>query len=140
MPLLKRNTDPTPRELRQFAAIGLPALALLAAWLLWRATGLVPAVLAFLAAAAVLSVVCYLRPPIARVVFLTCMTAAYPVGWVVGHILLAVTYYLVLTPIGLAMRALGRDPLQKKWDRQATTYWQTRRQAEDDVANYFRQF
>ncbi|NGO77800.1 hypothetical protein G6045_19365 [Streptomyces sp. YC504] len=39
-------------------------------------------------------------------------------------VLLAVVYYLVVTPIGLLARAT-RDPLTRSWDPKAESYWVT---------------
>ncbi|MGW3205730.1 hypothetical protein [Streptomyces sp. NPDC001135] len=36
--------------------------------------------------------------------------------------LLTITYFLLITPIGLLSR-LVRDPLARKWDQKADTYW-----------------
>lgn len=44
---------------------------------------------------------------------------------VVSPVILAVLYYTVITPIGLAMRLFGMDPLRLR--RGATTYWIERR-------------
>jgi hypothetical protein len=52
--------------------------------------------------------------------------ATYPVGLVVSHIALAIVYFLALMPIGLAMRALGRDPLERKFDPALKSYWMPR--------------
>jgi hypothetical protein len=37
-------------------------------------------------------------------------------------LLLAVVYYLVVTPVGLLSRLI-RDPLRRRPDRKASTYW-----------------
>ena len=81
----------------------------------------------------------YAVPRIRWWVFAGWMVAAYPIGWVLSHVLLAGVYYLVVTPIGLIMRAVGRDPLQRKFDRDAKTYWVEHR-TETDPSRYFRQF
>ncbi|WP_155070816.1 hypothetical protein [Streptomyces taklimakanensis] len=39
-------------------------------------------------------------------------------------VLLAIVYYLVVTPVGLLARVV-RDPLARGWDRGARTYWVT---------------
>ena len=52
---------------------------------------------------------------------------------------MAVSYYLVLTPIGLVMRLLGHDPLNRRWDRTAKSYW-TKRTPPENTERYFRQF
>ena len=63
----------------------------------------------------------------------------YPIGWIISHALLAIVYYLVITPIGLGMRLFGRDPLQRELHRSAKTYW-TPRSTIKDTARYFQQF
>jgi hypothetical protein len=42
---------------------------------------------------------------------------------VVSPIVLGIMFFLVITPIGLLMRALGKDPLRLRFDRGAATYW-----------------
>ena len=42
---------------------------------------------------------------------------------VVHPIVLAVIYFAVVTPTGLVMRALGKDPLRLRFDPDATSYW-----------------
>ncbi len=67
------------------------------------------------------------------------MYAALPVGWTITHVVLAVVYYLVLTPIGLLMRLGGRDPMNRKFDRSAPSYW-IERKPSPDPSRAFRQF
>ena len=78
-------------------------------------------------------------PGATRIVYLAWMYAVYPIGWTVSHLALAVVYYLVVTPIGLLMRLFGRDPMLRKFDPSATTYWQPHDSA-DEPERYFRQF
>jgi hypothetical protein len=42
---------------------------------------------------------------------------------VVSPIMLGIMFFAVVTPIGLLMRALGKDPLRLKRDRSADSYW-----------------
>jgi hypothetical protein len=42
---------------------------------------------------------------------------------VVSPLLIIVLFYGVVTPVGLAMRALGKDPLRLRRDPQASSYW-----------------
>lgn len=42
--------------------------------------------------------------------------------WVNVRIVLGIVFFLVFMPLGLLMRIFGRDTLQKKWDKQVTTY------------------
>lgn len=139
MALLEINSNPTDRELRQFAGIWLPAFALLVGLLLWFRWPLPWAAVLVWAAAAVLGVGGVLKPRWIKPVFVGWMIAAFPIGWVISHVVVAFVFYLVLTPIGLAMRLCGYDPMHRKFDREAKTYW-VQREKKRDRQSYFRQF
>jgi len=42
---------------------------------------------------------------------------------VVSPIVLGLIFYVAVTPVGLTMRAFGKDPLKLKFDRTAPSYW-----------------
>lgn len=42
---------------------------------------------------------------------------------VVTPLLILVLFYGVVTPVGLAMRAVGKDPLRLRRNRQSSSYW-----------------
>jgi hypothetical protein len=42
---------------------------------------------------------------------------------IVNPVIMAVLYYGTILPVGLAMRACGKDPLHLKLDRGAASYW-----------------
>jgi hypothetical protein len=67
------------------------------------------------------------------------MYAAVPVGWTISHLVLGLVYYLVLTPVGLAMRLAGNDPMKRKLDPKAESYW-IERKPNPDPSRAFRQF
>lgn len=67
------------------------------------------------------------------------MCAAVAMGWTFARIILGLVLFLVLTPIGLALRATGRDPLERKLERGAKTYWKEYRQPVNP-GRYYRQF
>lgn len=46
---------------------------------------------------------------------------------VVSPLVLGIMFFLVVTPIGLLMRATGKDPLRLKFERQSKSYWIDRR-------------
>jgi hypothetical protein len=79
------------------------------------------------------------RPGLLRLVYLGMVYATLPVGLVVSYVILAATYYLVLTPIGLGLRLFGYDPMHRHFDRQASTYWAPREE-DADTDRVFRQF
>ncbi|TVQ63129.1 MAG: hypothetical protein EA378_02225 [Phycisphaerales bacterium] len=85
------------------------------------------------------SLVFLLIPPVRRPMYVGWMLATVPASWLISHALLAAVYYLVLTPIGLVMRAIGRDPLERAIRPDAPTYW-VERAPTPDAKRYFRQF
>ena len=133
---LRRN--PSQRELRWFGVGVLAFAGLVGAISYWR-TGSTGVPRYVLTLGALVALVYYALPPLRRWVYLGWMYLAFPIGWVVSHVALAAVYYLVVTPIGLAMRLLGRDPLDRRFDRSTTTYW-IRHDPGAELKRYFRQF
>lgn len=59
---------------------------------------------------------------------------------VVSPLVLGALFFLVVTPIGLLMRARGKDPLRLRLDRASNSYWIERRPpgpAPDSMRNQF---
>lgn len=79
------------------------------------------------------------RPSWLRPIYLVMMALALPIGWLISHLALGLLYYGVITPLGLAFRLSGRDVLKRRFDPDATTYWEPRQQ-ETPRERYFRQF
>lgn len=50
------------------------------------------------------------------------MIAGHWMGWVNTRILLALGFYVIVTPIGMAMRLLGKDPMRRKFNPDTDTY------------------
>jgi len=138
--MVEINWHPTERQLRQFGCWFLPGFLLLAGLIVWHRSGSLwpwPALLWLVGLAGAL--VGWYRPSLLRPVFVGLTCAAFPVGWLVSHVILAVAFYCVFTPVGLLMRLLGYDPLRRRFDPAADSYW-VPRDNERDVRSYFRQF
>ncbi len=139
MAMVEINWLPTRTDLKVFG-IGLAVFCAVVGVLCYRSDGEFGTAEMLLAAVAALSVVIgLLAPSWLRPVYLVFVVLAFPIGWVVSHVLLAVVFYGVFTPIGLVMRLLGRDPLERRFDPEAPSYWvpcERQRSSED----YFRQF
>ena|ERR1051326_2432370 len=130
--------DPTRKMLRQFAAAWLVfLLAAGAHQSLARGRhqlGLVMMVLAVVVG--VLGLVC---PSAIRWLFIGLMVLAFPIGWVVTQVMLALMFYVVITPVALVFRLMGRDPLHRKPDGGKVSYW-TDKETPEDPRTYFRQY
>src|SRR5271166_3100328 len=89
---------PTPRELRQFAAVVLINLVVVG---IWQGTvhdnwGLGRTLLATGSAIGLLGSI---RPQAIRWLYIGWMMAIFPVGWVLSHLLLAAAYYGMIVPL-----------------------------------------
>lgn len=149
--MLKLNLKPEAHVLRQFAWITAVLLPLLAGLLTrgdvhwyaltsWHWSH--PLVLS-LGGLALLQLALFLAGvrQLTLAIYAVLTLAAYPIGFVVSHVLMGVIYYLVITPIGLLFRLVGRDALGRRLDRNGanapSSYWHERGQARD-AASYFK--
>jgi hypothetical protein len=87
----------------------------------------------------VIGIVGLVRPALVRWIFVTWMIVAFPIGWAVSHLLLAITFYGLFLPIGIVFRLMGRDPLTLRPRRDQPTCW-VPKPTPQDVGRYFRQF
>jgi hypothetical protein len=79
------------------------------------------------------------RPDWLRWLYVGWMIVAFPIGWTVSQIMLAVMFFGLFTPIGLAFRLAGRDPLDRARPPKRTSYWVPKPQPAD-LRRYFKQF
>jgi len=54
------------------------------------------------------------------------MRVAMVIGNIVNSVILAIVYFLVITPMAIVMRLIGKDPMNRKWDRTAQSYRKNR--------------
>ncbi|MDD5594667.1 MAG: SxtJ family membrane protein [Candidatus Omnitrophica bacterium] len=78
-------------------------------------------------------------PAILKPIYILWMRFAFILSWVNTRLLLLIIFYLVFTPISLILKLFGKDILERRIDRQCTSYWHQR---ENAVAakDYERQF
>ena len=79
------------------------------------------------------------RPRLVRPIFVAWTVLAFPIGWAVSRLALAAVFFGVVTPIGLAFRLIGRDPLRLRPEPGRPSYWEPR-PATADPARYLRQY
>lgn len=144
MLLIEINWNPDSAELRRFSMLWLAAFGLAGlyvAWTLgcfagsgqWKA----PAVLWGVAAA--VGAAGFISSRLVKPVYLGWMGLTFPLGWVFSHLILALIFFGVFTPVGIIYRIIRYDPLARRLDRCVPTYW-TARPGPAPAARYFRQF
>lgn len=128
---------PSKRLLRQFAGLWLIFFAGLACHeAFWRDRPILALVFAVLAA--IFGPLGLIRPKAIRWLFVGWMVLAFPIGWTVSHLLLAILFYGVFTPVALCFRLMGRDVLCRQSRPGQGTYW-TPKASVTDLRGYFRQ-
>ncbi|MCZ6836541.1 MAG: SxtJ family membrane protein [Planctomycetota bacterium] len=132
------NTNPSSKDLRIFAALQLIFFVIIAL-ILWRRFSSMAASNSIIGMSLLIAILGSWKPALMRPIYVGWMFAVFPIGWTVTHLVLGLVYYLLITPIGLLLRVWGHDPLRRKIDPQATTYW-IERQAPSSSDRYFRQF
>ena len=139
MSLVEINWRPNRRELRSFAIVALIASAIISL-LLYVLKGLaVQWVAIIFAAGFIIFISSLVSIKITRIIYLSLILVTFPIGYVVSFILLAAFYFLLLTPLGLFFRLIGRDSLCRKFDLNAKSYWLSR-QSPKNLDSYFHQF
>jgi hypothetical protein len=129
---------PTNRILRQFAAAWLVFFLAWAA-VQWLKRGHPTAALVLGALAIVVGGLGLLLPQAIRWLYIGCMIVAFPIGWVVSLVVVALMFYGIITPVALFFRLRGRDLLHRAPPRDAASFW-TPKTLPLDVRRYFRQY
>ena len=145
--MIEINLHPDVRTLRQFGWIALVGFGAVAAFahfeILIFAIGLGdvgPYVVRLFVGLAVYAGgfgILYPRANLPIYVGLTVLTC--PIGYVFSYAVLGALFFGIITPTGLIMRLIGRDPLERRFDSESETYWKDCHPPRDR-SSYFRQF
>jgi TRAP-type C4-dicarboxylate transport system permease small subunit len=138
MALIQINKNPSSRDLNWFGIL-FAAFFGLVGWLAWRRFGSERAALVLWGIGVVLPVIYYAIPGLRRPIYLAWMYLAFPIGLVVSYVVLALVYFAVFAPVGLIMRLVRHDPLQRAFDSARKTYWVEHRTG-GPKSRYFSQY
>ena len=129
--------NPTPRTLRQFAIIW---LIFFGGWGVWQWVGKSRPTLGIALIVGALAVGCLglIRPPLVRRVFVGYMILAFPLGWTVSNLALAVLFFGIFSPVAMILRLTGRDPMMRRKPSRGS-YWLEKRQSRN-TRDYFHQY
>ncbi len=136
--MMRIDRDPGRRELAVFAAV-LPATFALLGFIVSHRLGFAGARNGVWAAGAVFTAAYFAVPRLRRPLYVGMSAAFYPIGWLVSRVILLTVFVFTVTPMAMLLRVLGRDPLQRRFDPSAPSYWVPRRPA-GNVRRYFQQF
>lgn len=136
--LIKINVHPSPGQLRLFGLLLTAALTIIGAMLSKKTGGSsYPVVLWCLAGTVALLTAA--APRALRYLYLGLTYAALPIGLVVSTTMLLLIFYLLLTPLALVFKVIGRDALHRRIRPGQGSYWNARRST-DEARRYLRQY
>ncbi len=119
-----KEVDTSKKALRSFGWVVGGVLLVIAAVVWWRNDFTLTTVASVLGGIGGALVVLGLTVPVVlKPVYRVWMALAVVMGFFMTRVILSVVYYLVMTPIGLAMRLFGKDPLHRRIDPEASSYW-----------------
>ncbi len=129
--------EPTNRDLNILALLFLAFPGAVGGLALWKgsANGWI-----WIAVGCVLGI-SRLIPPLFKAIYRFWITISIVLGYFVSRILLTIIFFIVITPMGLIMRVMGKDPMERKLDPDAATYWEPKEQEKDtSIERYEKQF
>jgi ABC-type glycerol-3-phosphate transport system permease component len=102
--------------------------------------GHTPQNLWFWGAAIIILLITLVVPLVINPIYTVAIFIAHKLGWINTRIILGLIYYLLFTPASLIMKLVGKDPLNRKFDKEAKTYWSFRAREPIPKEQYLRQF
>jgi hypothetical protein len=117
-----KGLAPGKKDLRNLGLVFLAALSIIGGLLLWKGRGSGPY---WIGAGLLFGLWGLVWPAGLKPVYKVWMSLAVVLGFFVSRLLLAIIFYLVVTPIGLIMRLLGKDLLDIKL-KDRDSYWHVR--------------
>ena len=138
MALIEVNKNPSQNDLRWFGVILLAFFGMIGGIAVWRFNAWTVAITLWTAAVIVVAAY-YLLPPIRKPLFVGWMYAVLPIGMTISFVIMLLTYYLVLTPIGLMLRLFSVKFFDPQPANDAESYW-TPHPTVTAKRRYFQQF
>jgi len=68
------------------------------------------------------------------------MKLAFVLYWINTRLILSLMFYFIFTPVGLILKLLRKDLLDRRIDKTEKTYWKKKEKKELGIASYEKQF
>ncbi len=122
---MKLKFKEDPKEWRKSTWLTALGLALLGSVLWWRRVLPSVAWVVWLVVLTTVAVLAWVRPGWFRGYYRVSLRAGFALSQLLANIVLALLFFLVITPLGWLLRLLGQDPLRLKRAAASTSYWST---------------
>lgn len=132
-----KNIKSEKSDLRKFGiSVGI-ILMLIAGFLFWKEKESFQILLTI---GVVLCIFGVAIPAVLKPIYWIWMILATILGWIMTRVILSLLFYVILTPIGLIARFLGKQFIELRWDKTYSTYWNYRNKDEFEKEKYAKQF
>jgi hypothetical protein len=129
--------QPDARELRRFAIAMLVGFFVLGALSAWRAKGIGAGSIILWSIGVTLALAAFV-PKLGRIAYLAVYLPTSIIGYVVSNVMLTLMFFLVITPLGIVLKLMGKDRLQQRRHNR-TTQWSPVKETKTEDS-YYRQF
>lgn len=68
------------------------------------------------------------------------MTIALILGWFMSRVILIILYYVIITPLGIFLKLIGKDFLKMKINLNSSSYWEERDNRSIEKVDFEKQF
>ena len=82
----------------------------------------------------------FILPIVLKPFYMVWMIFAAILGWFMTKMILSLLFSIIITPIGLFLKILGKDLLDLKEQKNKKSYWNIRNSEEEQNQNYEKQF
>ena len=125
------------RELRRFAIAMLIGFFVLGVLSAWKVKGIGTGSIVLWSIGVVLAVAAFV-PKLGRIAYLAVYLPTSIIGYVVSNVMLTLMFFLVVTPLGIVMKLMGKDVLQQRKPNRKTQWTPVKETRNED--SYYRQF
>ena len=128
---------PDDAELRRFAISMLVGFSLLGLFAAWRAKEMSTGSLVLWGIGLLLAMAAFV-PRLGRVAYLGVYLPTSIIGYFVSQVILVLMFFFIITPVGITLRLIGKDPLQQRRQKHKTGWTPVKGVKNED--SYYRQF
>src|SRR4030042_3153366 len=121
------------KDLRKFGITMGIAFAVITFFILFRHK---QGIFATLSVSILFFIFAFIMTNLLKPVYILWMKLAFILGWINTRLILIIMFYLVLTPMSIVLRLLGKDLLDRKIDKNRDSYWHKKEAKVFNVSNY----
>lgn len=123
MALVSLNLKPKKKILKDFGDVGMAMLIVIGLIFFWRNIVEIRGLVVFCLVGLGLYTASRISTALVKPIYLTLIVVTFPIGWLISHLVMAIFYYGIITPVALFFKLKKRDALYRSYDPKATTYW-----------------